>query len=95
MKTFSPLYFWKDLRKTFTAQKAFHFYLEAANGSVLLEKLFRETSQNSLENICAEPLFLIKSETPPATLLKKEILAQVFSCEFCEISKNTFFKEHL
>ena len=28
-------------------------------------------------------------------LLKKETLAQVFSCEFCEISKNTFFTEHL
>ena len=27
----------------------------------------------------------------PATLLKKETLAQVFSSEFCEISKNTFF----
>ena len=25
----------------------------------------------------------------PAILLKKETLAQVFSCEFCEISKNT------
>ena len=24
-------------------------------------------------------------------VIKKEILAQVFSCEFCEISKNTFF----
>ena len=23
--------------------------------------------------------------------IKKEALAQVFSCEFCEISKNTFF----
>ena len=30
----------------------------------------------------------------PATLLKKT-LAQVFSCEFCEISKNTFFTEQL
>ena len=27
--------------------------------------------------------------------IKKETLAQVFSCEFCEISKNTFFKEHV
>ena len=27
--------------------------------------------------------------------IKKENLAQVFSCEFCEISKNTFFEEHL
>ena len=30
-----------------------------------------------------------------ATLLKKETLAQVFSCEFCEIFKGTFFIEHL
>ena len=28
-------------------------------------------------------------------LLKKETLAQVFSCEFCEIFKNTFFTKHL
>ena len=27
--------------------------------------------------------------------IKKETLAQLFSCEFCEISKNTFFTEHL
>ena len=27
--------------------------------------------------------------------IKKESLAQVFSCEFCEISKSTFFTEHL
>ena len=27
----------------------------------------------------------------PFFLLKKETLAQVFSCEFCEISKNTFY----
>ena len=27
--------------------------------------------------------------------IKKETLAQVFSCEFCEISKNNFFTEHL
>ena len=31
----------------------------------------------------------------PATLLKKETLAQVFSCEFCEISKNAFDTELL
>ena len=30
----------------------------------------------------------------PATLLKKR-LALVFSSEFCEIFKNTFFTEHL
>ena len=26
--------------------------------------------------------------------IKKETLAQVFSCEFCEISENTFLTEH-
>ena len=44
-------------------------------------------------------------ETPPIpsytilletyNLIKKETLAEVFSCEFCEISKNTFFTEYL
>ena len=27
--------------------------------------------------------------------IKIEILAQVFSCEFCEISNNTFFTEYV
>ena len=27
--------------------------------------------------------------------IKKQALAQMFSCEFCKISKNTFFTEHL
>ena len=27
--------------------------------------------------------------------IKKETLAPVFFCEFCEISKDTFFTEHL
>ena len=40
--------------------------------------------------------FLIFSSSPEAcNFIKKEALAQVFSCEFCEISKNTFFAEHL
>ena len=29
--------------------------------------------------------------TEACNFIKKETLAQVFSCEFCEISKNTFF----
>ena len=30
-----------------------------------------------------------------SSFTKKEALAQVFSCEFCEILKNTFFTENL
>ena len=36
-----------------------------------------------------EPIFLIKLRA--CNFIKKETLAQVFSCEFCEIYKNTFF----
>ena len=56
-------------------------------------KLFLEISQNSQENTCVRVSFLVKLHAS-ATLLKKT-LAQVFSCEFCEISQNTFFTEHL
>ena len=30
-----------------------------------------------------------------SNFIKKETLAQLFSCEFCEISKNILFTEHL
>ena len=47
-----------------------------------------EITQNSQENTCTRVSFLIN-------FIKKESLAQVFSCKFCEISKITFFTEHL
>ena len=34
-------------------------------------------------------------ESLACNFIKKETLAQVFSCEFCEISKSIFFTEHL
>ena len=40
-----------------------------------------------------EVSFLIKLHTSACNFINKETLAQVFSCEFCEISKNTFFTE--
>ena len=54
-----------------------------------VKKVFLEILQNSQENTCARVSFLI------CNFIKKETLAQVFSCEFCEISKNTFYTEHL
>ena len=47
-----------------------------------VEKVFLAISQNLQENTCARVSFLIK--------LQALGLAQVFSCEFCEISNNTF-----
>ena len=43
-------------------------------------------------------IFLNKvADLRPATLLKKRLReeTQVYSCEFCEISKNTYLTEHL
>ena len=43
------------------------------------------------EVLCQSPIFNKIAGFKPATLLKKETLAQVFPYEFCEIFKNTFF----
>ena len=43
-------------------------------------------------------IFSSETSSPPEVLcvfIKKGTLAQVFSCEFCEISKNTFFNTPL
>ena len=44
------------------------------------------------KNLC-QSLFFNKVEA--FNFIKKDTLAQVFSCEFWEISKNTFITEHL
>ena len=46
------------------------------------KKVFLKISQNCEIQFC-------RSEA--CNFIKKESLAQIFSCEFCEISKNTFF----
>ena len=46
------------------------------------------------KHLC-KSLFFNKVAGPACSFIKKETLAQVFSCEFCEISKNTFSTEHL
>ena len=67
-----------------------------ATRGALKEKVFLEISQNLQENTCARVSFLMKLQVcGPATFIKKETFAQVFSCEFLEISKNNFFAEHL
>ena len=60
------------------------FKTKAATKGVLQKKVFLNISLNSQENTCARVYnFIIK-----------EALAQVFSSDLCEISKNTFFTEH-
>ena len=57
-----------------------------------VKKVFLEISQNSQENTCARVSFSIKLQAV-FNFIKKETLAQVFSCEFCEISKNIFLQK--
>ena len=58
-------------------------HLEAVAQRCYVKKLFLEISQNSQENTCARVSFLIKLQA--CDFIKKGTLAQVFSCEFCEI----------
>ena len=58
------------------------------------EKVFLEISQNSQKNTYVRVSFLIKLQAS-GIFIKKEAFAQMFSGEFCEIFKNSFFKELL
>ena len=60
-----------------------------------VKKVFLEISQSSQENTCARVSILIKLQSKACKFVKKETQAQVFSYEFCEISKNTFSIEHI
>ena len=62
---------------------------EAATGGVLLEKVFLGILQNSQGKHLCHSLFFTKA----CNFMKKEILAQVFFCEFCEFCHNIFFTE--
>ena len=54
-----------------------------------------------LKKGCSKKFRKIHRKTPAqvslfySNFVKKETLAQAFSCEFCEISMNAFYTEHL
>ena len=63
------------------------FYLQKQPPEMFYKKGVLEISQNSQENTCVKP--------QACDFIKKVTLAQLFSCKFHEISKNTLFAEHL
>ena len=67
-------------RKLSQHKNSYFYRTPPVTASGSVENVFLVVSQNSQENIKKE---------------KKETLAQVFSCEFCKIYRNTFFTEHL
>ena len=66
-------------------------YSEAVVRRCSVKQVFLKNSQNSQENTCARASFLNKVADVVCNFIKKETLAQVFSCGFCGSFKNTFF----
>ena len=55
------------------------------------KRVLRNFPKFTWKHLCQSLLFNKVAGLRPATLLKRETLAQVFSSEFCDISENTFF----
>ena len=55
------------------------------------KKLFLNILQYSQENICVG----VSLQASSSKILLKRNSTTVFSCEYCEIFKNTYFEEHL
>ena len=86
-----------DLRLLGFYKKRFFILFEiskfrSSRPEVLCKKVFLEISQSWQESTCTKvsflKSFLIKFFS--INFIKKGTLSQVLTCEFCEISKNTF-----
>ena len=87
-----PLVVAETLHNFLTVNRCFAKYkasncckIEVVIQRISVKKVFLNIFQNLKENPCPRVSFLIKLQ------LKKETLTQLFSCEFCNIFKNTFF----
>ena len=103
-----PVNFAKFLRTPFSQNSSGwllmlrdYFTFRSSHQRCSIKKVFLEISQNShnLTKQLHQSLYFNKVsiliKVSGLQLIKKDTLAQVFSCEFYEISKNIFFTEHL
>ena len=63
---------------------------EASTGSVLLKKVFSKNLEKFRKSLVSVSLLCVANN-----FVKKENLAQVFSCEFCEIFETIVLTEQL
>ena len=82
-----------DFTISFFFQKAYKASELVAQMSSV-KKVVSKISQNSQKRTSGRASFLIILQGAACNFIKKETLAQVFSCEYYEISKSTFFTEH-
>ena len=65
------------------------------NGNLLKIALHHRYFSKNFAAVAEQPEVATRGVPQTWNFIKKETLTQVFSCEYCEISKNTFFTEHL
>ena len=80
----------KELQACNFIEETLPLWSEATTRGVLWKKVFLEISQNSQEDTCARVSFLINLQAPACNLIKKETLAEVFSCKFPKFLRTTF-----
>ena len=78
----------------FSELVVFFHKLEKSEAVVLgcsLKTVLRNLAKFTGKHLSQSLFFNKIAGLKPATLLKKELWGQVFSCEICKISENTFF----
>ena len=73
-----------------------HLRCRSSRPEVFCEKgILRNFAKFAEKYLCQSLFFNKVARVSFSSFIKKETLTQVPSCEFCVISKNTFFTEHL
>ena len=67
----------------------------SSRSHMICKLVLLKISRNSQENTCFEVSFLWSCGMEACNFFKKEIPAEVFFCELCEIVSNRFLTEHL
>ena len=81
--------FERVLNTSLTQQKQPSGMFNKKRSSSKFRKIYRKTT------LVPESLFQKSCRPKAYNFIEKATLAQVFSCEFCKISRNTSFTEHL
>ena len=84
------------LESRYNKSQPINFFIQKQYQSCSIKKgVLRNFPKFTGKHLCQSLFFNKVAGLRPSTLLKKS-LAQVFSCELCEFSKNTFFyRTHL
>ena len=84
----------KNLSKPFNLYN-FNFFWLCCRGCSVRKSGLRNFAKFAEKHLCQSLLFNKVAGVRLATLLKKRLWYRCFSVSFCEISKNSFFTEHL